>query len=83
MKNDNYNYSKITRKTYPLSDAMRILNIRQALFYLKKGIELYDIYPSEDFNTGDPVLVFIFSFAQSKEAYEEWKNARDANKKSE
>lgn len=78
-----YAYSESINKTYPLSDAVRILNIRQAMFYLKKNIELYDIYPSEDFNTGEPVLVFIFAREQSKDAYEEWKNAREPKPQSE
>lgn len=72
-----YAYSETLNKTYPLSDTVRILNIRQALFYLQKNIELYDIYPSKDFNTGEPVLVFIFAREQSKSVYEEWKNGRD------
>jgi len=31
-----------------------------------------DIYPSIDFKTNNPVLVFLFDRASSKEAYNRW-----------
>ena len=64
--------SEVTGKFYPLADAMRILNVKQAMFYMKNNVELYDIYPSQDFKTGNDVLVFIFSKSQSRPYYEQW-----------
>lgn len=69
-------YSDITGKNYPLSDAVRILNVKQAFYYIKSNVELYDLYPSNDFKTGKEVLVFIFSKEQSKPYYEEWMKMR-------
>lgn len=64
--------SAVTGKIYQLGDAMRILNVKQAMFYMKNNVELYDMYPSQDFKTGKDVLVFIFSKSQSKPYYEQW-----------
>lgn len=73
-----YGVSDVTGKRYRLKDAQRILNIHQAMLYLSDGVELYDLYPSRDFKTGDPVLVFVFSRSQSKESYDKWMQQRNA-----
>ena len=31
-----------------------------------------DLYVSKDFNTGKPILVFLFSKSDTKDAYTEW-----------
>ena len=58
-------------------DVVRIVNNRQAATYwLQYGIEPLSIYPGEDFKTGKPVVVYVFSKEETKEAYKEWINNR-------
>lgn len=66
-----YVTSNVTGKTYALQDVVRILNTQQIIAYMKYGIKLLDIYPSIN-NNGLPVLVYIVSRADSKEAYNLW-----------
>ena len=67
-----YFTSDATGKTYPADDTLRIVNISQAMWYIKCRVELYDIYPSKDFKTDKDILVFVFSRKGSKDAYDKW-----------
>lgn len=64
--------SDVTGKTYYVSEVVRILNIQQIIAYLKYGVELLDIYPSSDYETGKPLLVCLFNREASKKAYDLW-----------
>ena len=57
---------------YEVVDTMRILNPKQAAFYWDKGIVPLDIYLSHNFETKEPIIVYVFSRSESKTAYEEW-----------
>lgn len=64
--------SDVTGKTYCVGDVVRILNIQQVIAYLKYGVELLDIYPSSDYQTGKPLLVCLFNREASKKVYDLW-----------
>ena len=71
-ENESLCRSEVTGKTYYASDVIRILNPNQVAFYLTKGINLLDVYPSADKDTGKPLLVFIFDRKESWPAYDMW-----------
>ena len=75
--------SNFRNKQYKgIGDAIRILNQKQAAFYWNNGIEPLDIYPSTDFNSGESVIVFVFSRSKTQETglYDEWCNRRPITK---
>lgn len=61
---------------YDPSECIRLVNYRQLMFYIQKGVEILDLYPSKDFKTGQDVLVFIVNRNDSRSVYEEWKELR-------
>ena len=65
-------HSDVTGKDYYIKDVVRILNLSQVCRYLSWNIELLDVYPSIDYKSGNPVLVFIFDRNTSKSAYDAW-----------
>jgi len=64
--------SDTTQREYCPSDAIRILNTKQFGFYLRSGLTLLDVYPSQDFKTGDDVVVYVFDKKESQAAYRKW-----------
>lgn len=64
--------SPTTGKRYNIFGVVRILNVKQAAFYVYKGLEILEIKLSEDKYTGDPVLVFYFDRIASKAIFDEW-----------
>lgn len=64
--------SDLTGKEYCPNDVVRLVNVRQLLFYMRNGVEILDIYPSKDFKTNDDILVFIVNKKDSQEAYKKW-----------
>lgn len=74
--------SALTGKEYNLSHVVRIINIYQSIFYCSSGIMPVDIYVSKDFNSGKPILVFLFDKKETKELYAQWlanKQDKEAN----
>lgn len=69
--------SDVTGKVYCPSECVRLVNIRQLLFYMNHNVEILDIYPSKDFKSGDDVLVFIVSKKDSQDAYRKWMMMND------
>lgn len=74
MADPYYITSTVTGKTYDVFSVIKILNIRQAAFYMNFGCVLQDIEVSQDRKTGLPVLVFYFNRDDTKEAYDIWCN---------
>lgn len=68
--------SPITGRTYDYfsDDIVRILNFEQAFFYIDEmGIIPLDIKLSDDRKrVGKKIIVFLFSRAESKDAYSAW-----------
>lgn len=65
-------YSSYRKEEYDNKDSIRILNAKQAAFYWTKGVRPYDVYPTLDFKTDEPVIAFIFSRKATKILYDEW-----------
>lgn len=68
-------------KQYKGKDTISILNQKQAAFYWSKKVEPLDIILSESFDTGEPVIVYVFSRSQTQETgvYDEWCKRRPSN----
>lgn len=69
-----YRKRRITGEKYNIFDKsyITIMNIRQASFYMEYGVELWDVYPSRDRKTDQPVAAFVFRREDTKDAYEVW-----------
>ena len=65
--------------TYVPSDSIRILNIKQAGFYMENSATLLDVYPSKDFKTGDDIVVFVFDKSETFNLYKKWIDRRNEN----
>lgn len=65
-------YSTLRKCQYDEKDAIRIVNPKQAAFYWSKGLQPISIYPSKDYTTEEPLLVFIFKRSATKDLYSEW-----------
>ena len=64
------------------NDFAASLNISKNMVKAAKSIaegNVYpvDIYPSVDFNTGRPILVYIFEKEKTRDLYEQWKDRRN------
>lgn len=64
--------SVITGKTYIPKNCVRIVNAQQAAAYLYAGAELIDMYASKHYETGNPIVVFLFDRESTKEMYDAW-----------
>ena len=64
--------SSLTGEYYDENDSIRIVNIKQALFYWINNVRPLSIYPGKDLKTGEPILVFIFKKSKTKDLYKEW-----------
>ena len=71
-----YSRSDTTGKTYCAEDCIRILNIKQLIFYMLNGIEVLDFYPSKDFKTGENIMVFLVDKKASQKVYQKWLESR-------
>lgn len=67
-----YKIGKVTGRKYDIFNTVRILNISQAIWYMKHDIPLEDLLISEDRKTGNPVFVFVFDKDKSRPVYEDW-----------
>lgn len=72
-------WSSLRKCEYDESDAIRIVNPKQAAFYWSKGLKPISIYPSKDYTTEEPILVFIFKKSDSKELFSEWCERKKIN----
>ncbi len=68
--------SDTTGKWYNPSECIRLLNIKQLLFYMNHNVEILDFYASKDFKTNEDILVFIVNKKDSQEAYKKWLESR-------
>ena len=72
MKMKDYITSYTTGRTYSPNDVIRLVNVRQLVYYMNNGIEILDFYTSKDFKTGEDILVFIVNKKDSQEVYRKW-----------
>lgn len=59
-------------KPYVASDAIRILNTKQAAAYWANGVQPVDIYSSKNYKTGEPCIVYVFNRSEQLEVYDAW-----------
>lgn len=64
--------SETTGKSYDPAEAIRIINSLQAASYMAHNAELLDVYPSVDYKTQRPLMVFIFNRKDTQELYDRW-----------
>ena len=55
-----YRRSAITGRTYNLFDCVKILNLKQAIFYLEHNVPLMDLQISTSQKFESSILVFVF-----------------------
>lgn len=60
--------------TYNNKEVVRIVNPKQRDLYLMNGIMPKDIYTSIDSQTGEKILVYIFSKEETYDAYQKWRS---------
>lgn len=66
--------SLVTGIEYRPSEIVRIVNSSQCAAYMTYGAKLLDIYPSRDFKTHKPIVVYIFNRKDTTELYDKWCN---------
>lgn len=67
-------------RQYKAKDAVRIVNMKQAAFYWNEFDVLpLDIYPSRDYDSGEPMLVVVFKRDETTEAYKAWMDRKYKN----
>lgn len=64
--------SEITGVMFNPSKTVRIVNLVQNMAYLTWGCRPVDIYVSNDFKTGKPILVFLYDKQDSYKYYQKW-----------
>lgn len=70
--------SDTTGRVYDPSKCIRLVNIKQLMFYMKNGVEILDIYTSKDFKSGDDILVYVVDRVASQDIYKKWMATRYA-----
>ena len=75
-----YVTSLLTGREYFHDDSIRILHIRQALYYLEHHVPLLDLYPSRSYQSGEKILVFVFDRRESIQIYNLWRLQKEVEK---
>ena len=71
--NDTEKYvSTLTGKEFNKEDIIKILNPTQASAYCANGAVLLDAYPSRHYETGKPIMVFVFDRTKTQGFYDLW-----------
>ena len=61
-------------RDYLPHEVVRIVNMKQALLYIKYGIYPIDIYTSIDDKTNNAILAMVFLKKDTSEVYKKWCN---------
>ena len=69
---DNKIYSHTTNRYYDIKKTIRVGLPQLQALYIKKNVDLYDVYCAEDIYTHEPVVVMLFDKEQSAPLYELW-----------
>lgn len=72
--------SSCTGQTYCPEDSIKLVNPKQVLFYICKGITIQDVFTSQKYQNGEKTLVFTVDKKASQEAYIEWQNTPKIDK---
>lgn len=65
-------HSEITGLDYDPREMVRLVNPKQSATFAIHNAKLYDIYPSRDFKTGEPVWVYLFNRKEVSRLYDLW-----------
>lgn len=68
-----YEISKISGEKYSLKDVVRIKDQKQQKLYIKHELYPVDMYTTTDINTGEDLLIMLFSREKSQPLYLLWK----------
>lgn len=68
-----YEISKISGESYRLKDVVRIIDQKQQKLYIKHETYPIDMYTTSDLNTGEDLLVMLFSREETQQLYTLWK----------
>lgn len=69
---NNKMFSHITNRYYDIKKCVRIVNTTQAAAYMCNGAEPIDIYASRHYETGNPIIVFLFDREKTADLYDKW-----------
>ena len=75
MSDEFYRLSTVTGKKYDIFKTVKILNLRQCIYYTQNGIYPVDIKITET-DKGEKCFVFYYDREESKQVYEDWCNTR-------
>ena len=64
--------ARFSNREYKAKDCIKILDPFQAASYWCNGVEPVEIYPSRDYTTGKPLLVYVFKRDETKEVFDLW-----------
>lgn len=63
---------KYSGKPYLASEAIRIIGAKQAALYWLNGLEPLDIFPSRNYETNEPAIVYVFKKEDTKDLFDLW-----------
>lgn len=66
--------SNLTGHIYRNDESINIVNVAQAAFYMENNLMPLDIYPSKDYKTKKPIMVFTFNKEETKPLFDQWCN---------
>ena len=64
--------SNLTGHYFKKKDSVFIVNVTQAAFYMENGLIPLDVYPSKDYKTKKPIVVFAFNREETKPLFDKW-----------
>ncbi len=67
-----YCRSATTGIEYCPEDSIHLVNPKQVLFYICRGVTIQDVFPSRKYDDGEKTLVFCVNKKESHCAYQEW-----------
>lgn len=66
--------TNLKAKDYSLHEAVRIVNPKQYLLYIKNNVYPVDMYTSIDDKTSNVILAMVFLKEDTTEVYKKWCN---------
>lgn len=73
----NFAYSTYRGCNYCYDGCIKIINLKQILFYINEGVEIKDIFPSINYQTGEKILTFVVDIFESQSTYNKWQRLKD------
>ena len=64
--------ARFSNREYSANECIKILDPFQAACYWCNGVEPLEIYPSRNYETNKPLLVYVFKRSETKEVFDLW-----------